>query len=447
MGDKEINRIMRMAFYALGWLDRVSNKPILNLVILLPVFVVLDLLRPVASLIPTAMGIWVEFHSDTYFYILTPVALVVYFYLFYVVFQAVALFRKFRLADTFGGLQGNRRNLVWLFCNYYLFNGLAYQFEPLRSILIDPYVFDVSWLASPVPDVLVAMLLLLALVLLGGDFNEAMAEASGDAIKQPEKSSVAVLEGGSTTISLLRARAKTARMLSAFAIMGIIILLSVSAVILVSTIQDTSLDAPVSKRARLEGERSKILDERLSLRGRLESSFPKGMESTKIFSGEAIHITSALDFARNNLPSNVEEGDLSLTRREFEASATRYAQMTVRLEGVSAQIADLPKRGTLLDERNQYLLVTLQSVLVRVGAVVLILFLVRLLFNLYRYLTRIAAAHDSQADAIELTRGDVEALPHVLSALSPERYDFGVAPKGPVDQAVDIIRAVQGGKS
>ena len=86
---------------------------------------------------------------------------------------------------------------------------------------------------------------------------------------------------------------------------------------------------------------------------------------------------------------------------------------------------------------------------------VLLLFLLATLGGLYRYNLRLAAFHHSRADALELlsigreaeaAKGalspeEVDALGKIANALAADKVPFSNA-RTPVDQAVDVVRAV-----
>ena len=80
--------------------------------------------------------------------------------------------------------------------------------------------------------------------------------------------------------------------------------------------------------------------------------------------------------------------------------------------------------------------------------VALALFLVQILVTMFRYYTRLAAFYDALADALVLVSRKVDwmepqsanALQDLVSALSPDRYDFRKPPRSPADQAANIAK-------
>jgi hypothetical protein len=85
----------------------------------------------------------------------------------------------------------------------------------------------------------------------------------------------------------------------------------------------------------------------------------------------------------------------------------------------------------------------------RIAVIVLVIFLVQVLVNLYRYNMRLAAFHDARAHAltIALASGQSPAswLPDfrdLAATLSPSEVDFGRAPNVPAKDLVDLTREV-----
>jgi hypothetical protein len=85
------------------------------------------------------------------------------------------------------------------------------------------------------------------------------------------------------------------------------------------------------------------------------------------------------------------------------------------------------------------------SLIIRVAAVLLIIFLVQTFITVFRYLTRLAAYYQGRVDSLQLAvdRGiSIADLRELSSIFSPETYDFGKTPKSPSDQALDLAKAI-----
>ena len=82
---------------------------------------------------------------------------------------------------------------------------------------------------------------------------------------------------------------------------------------------------------------------------------------------------------------------------------------------------------------------------VRIGAVVIVLFLVQIMVSLSRYNTRLAGYYDARADAI-LLQGETDTniagvkFEDLVSAMSPDDVDFGRAPRTLLEQAMNFAR-------
>ena len=81
------------------------------------------------------------------------------------------------------------------------------------------------------------------------------------------------------------------------------------------------------------------------------------------------------------------------------------------------------------------------SSLTRFGAVLLLIFGVQILVQLYKYNVRLAAFYEAQADAIEL--GDpteIESFRQLVNVLSPNHIDFGNTPQLPSAEIIELAR-------
>lgn len=167
----------------------------------------------------------------------------------------------------------------------------------------------------------------------------------------------------------------------------------------------------------------------------------------------------------------------SLTTEENRARANQnelFARLTETREKrreIDLQIADLPEgpseQRTQLEERLQALVATereqsrdfeeqkrvvegidqsnteylVQVLGTKVGSVLLLLFLVRVLINLYRYNMRLASFYDSRADVLQLVGASPEfTSEHLIRAMGTEQFDFGAtAGAEPSNAVVDLV--------
>jgi hypothetical protein len=85
------------------------------------------------------------------------------------------------------------------------------------------------------------------------------------------------------------------------------------------------------------------------------------------------------------------------------------------------------------------------SILIRVAAVLLIVFLVQTFITIFRYMTRLAAYYQARIDSLQLAAGvdiTIIDLQRITTVFSPETYDFGKLPRTPTEQAVDLARTL-----
>ena len=85
------------------------------------------------------------------------------------------------------------------------------------------------------------------------------------------------------------------------------------------------------------------------------------------------------------------------------------------------------------------------SILIRVAAVLLIVFLVQTFITIFRYMTRLAGYYQARIDALQLAGGldiTITDLQRITTVFSPETYDFGKLPRTPTEQAVDLARTI-----
>lgn len=89
---------------------------------------------------------------------------------------------------------------------------------------------------------------------------------------------------------------------------------------------------------------------------------------------------------------------------------------------------------------------SLQSILTRFGAVLVVLFLTQILVGLYRYSLRISAFYDSRADMLEIFRADADGVLSdfgvIGEIMSPDNYDFGKSPNSPAGMAVGLAKEI-----
>jgi hypothetical protein len=84
----------------------------------------------------------------------------------------------------------------------------------------------------------------------------------------------------------------------------------------------------------------------------------------------------------------------------------------------------------------------IMSVVARLGAVAVSIFLIQILFSFARYHMRLADHLEAVADALYLGGGNEVATAAFLRAIAPTRIDFGKSPASPTEQVIEAIRDV-----
>ncbi len=88
----------------------------------------------------------------------------------------------------------------------------------------------------------------------------------------------------------------------------------------------------------------------------------------------------------------------------------------------------------------------MSTVVTRLGAVIILIFLVQIFVRLFRYCFRLAAYFDSRADAISLFDWDnseeVE-LEKLVQLLSPDAIDIGQAPKALHSEMIEFVKSMK----
>ena len=79
------------------------------------------------------------------------------------------------------------------------------------------------------------------------------------------------------------------------------------------------------------------------------------------------------------------------------------------------------------------------SGITRFGILFMMIFIMQVLVNLYRYTMRLSAYYLSQADAFLLAGEDSKALMELLPALSPAQVDFGKPPTTPMGEVSKLL--------
>lgn len=86
------------------------------------------------------------------------------------------------------------------------------------------------------------------------------------------------------------------------------------------------------------------------------------------------------------------------------------------------------------------------SLTIRIGASVLLIFLVQILFRVFKYLLRVAAFYNAKADAIEFNKFNPKLdLERLMELFTPDKYDISDLQQTSIsDNFIDLIKAKLG---
>lgn len=141
---------------------------------------------------------------------------------------------------------------------------------------------------------------------------------------------------------------------------------------------------------------------------------------------------------RKDAPGAVRNRGLDTLLLDLEGQRNQLSDFIAGLEQYTEFLAKA--RAALVDPK---FLIWINAT--RVAIIFIILFLVQILVNLYRYNTRLAGYYDARADALMLmTVEEIGSkkvgLDALMIALSPDMLDFGKSPKTAVDHAMGIAK-------
>ena len=158
----------------------------------------------------------------------------------------------------------------------------------------------------------------------------------------------------------------------------------------------------------------------------------------------ADQLNSFIEPLNENAPAILE--NLRATSEILPGMFSDLAAVSAELRNIVDQAPDALQTFTTSAIAEAPQLSALFSTLTtRVGALLILVFLVQILINLYRYNIRLAAYYDARADALEIfAAGTFEGISmmELVRILSPEEVDFGKAPQSPVQHAVDLAREI-----
>jgi Fe2+ transport system protein B len=181
-------------------------------------------------------------------------------------------------------------------------------------------------------------------------------------------------------------------------------------------------------------------DERL--RGQRQQAIDRIDQNRRFLRIDLQHATEELQKAQKDKSADVDQKQKALD--EAQQRLKMEDEETKRLEN---SIADIDAQRKEINNKITHSgsVIEYNSLLIRVVAVFLIMFLVQTFITIFRYSMRLSAYYQARADALALADGaeiTISDLQRITSVLSPETYDFGKTPRTPTEQAVDLAKEI-----
>ena len=131
------------------------------------------------------------------------------------------------------------------------------------------------------------------------------------------------------------------------------------------------------------------------------------------------------------------EGKEPATPRAQESEAADLAKMRLELDLAKARLASEQQQsfGTIA---------AVSSAVTRIGAVMVGLYLVQILFGLTRYHFRLADHLSICSRALTLADDDLSSFGPVMTVMATTHIDFGKAPTTPIDKVLDVLKEAVG---
>ena len=108
-------------------------------------------------------------------------------------------------------------------------------------------------------------------------------------------------------------------------------------------------------------------------------------------------------------------------------------------------LVDIDRQRKDINQKIASSSIEYNTIIIRVAAVFLIMFLVQTFISIFRYTTRLGAYYQARADALYLldeTDISITDFQKMTAIFSPEGYDFGKIVRSPTDQAVDLAKEI-----
>jgi hypothetical protein len=161
------------------------------------------------------------------------------------------------------------------------------------------------------------------------------------------------------------------------------------------------------------------------------------------FNAEVSDVKFATDYLLSRKQEERRQKNVSIE----PIAITDLAQQTASLTTAAKELRDTIAAMKQSDQTRRLI----STISTRVGAVLILIFLVQILVVLYRYSIRLANYYDARADALEMSLGDAGQLMEarlvaVTDVIAPEKIAFDREPKTPIQHMMEAARIVASAK-
>ncbi len=173
------------------------------------------------------------------------------------------------------------------------------------------------------------------------------------------------------------------------------------------------------------------------------ASLPDEIEFSAAYGAQTLALRKSLDdLAALMATARSSGGSAAVLDVNSSITPETFAALDLRLKTALGDLKNVA--DTAISKANNWMDYARETTL-RVTVIVLIVFLVQILVNLFRYGTRLAAFYEARADALDLAdihgyKPNPAEFHQLVTAFAPDNLDFGKSPRSPVDQAVEITR-------
>jgi hypothetical protein len=234
-------------------------------------------------------------------------------------------------------------------------------------------------------------------------------------------------------ISQLAIRAHELEKRSGYILISIVFMLVCAALFIVFAGQITSLDVSGVKPVSLAQADVRSAEDELD---RIISEITRNKEARRRAKEQAAKGEQRLD---TGVPEDTQLSDEATSLRLEAKKAALKKANDVLLSVKEKQFeAERPKDQT----SAQTLLI--QTSVTRFGVVLIMVFLVQILVNLYRYNKRLSAFYFGRADALILLGKGLKNFRILTEVVTPDKLDFGKPPRTPGEEAAGLLAAWAG---